>query len=366
VDARAARSDAGTAHLARLGSVSRPTGGAAIAAARAYCADELESLGFAVTEQSFEYSKFAGAWSAPAFGFLLPALATALVYALPFTRLLEWLVAFAIIGAISVLRFPLLRAQGVNLEATRGDPTSVPPTVWLVAHLDSKWQPVSMFVRVAGVITMAIGLIGVIVGSQLSPTLEVALLILAWVGGVPLICSVVGARNHGTLDNASGVATILEAAERLHVGANVGVLITDAEELALAGARAWARTRSAGVALNCDSVDDDGPLVVMYSRSRPRRLISAVARAALDQKEPVRVLRLIPGILTDHVALAGAGWETLTLSRGTARTLQRIHTTRDTLASMNGVGISGAARVLAQTASDLAHRAYEGERGGSS
>jgi len=62
---------------------------------------------------------------------------------------------------------------------------------------------------------------------------------------------------------------------------------------------------------------------------------------------------LLPGVLTDSVALADAGWETLTLSRGSARTLQRIHTSRDTLAWMSGSGISGAARVLAITALEL-------------
>jgi hypothetical protein len=62
---------------------------------------------------------------------------------------------------------------------------------------------------------------------------------------------------------------------------------------------------------------------------------------------------LIPGILTDSMALADAGWDTLTLSRGTIRTLQRIHTSRDTLSSMRGTGVAGAARVLARMATEL-------------
>ncbi len=357
MDATPASMSAGMEHLARLGRISRPTGGREIEDERRYCADHLRGLGFSVREQVFEYSKFAGAWSAPAFGVLLPTLATALVYALPFTRLIEGLVAFALIGAMSVLRFPLMRARGVNLEGTRSDTA---PRVWLVAHLDSKWQPVSMLVRVVGVVTMTVGLLGVIVGSQLSPTLEVAMLIVAWLGGIPLMLSVVGARNHGTLDNASGVAAVLQAAALLDRNVDVGILITDAEELALAGARAWARARAAGIALNCDSIDDDGSLVVMFNGARPRRLIALLTQAAKDQSEPMRVLRLVPGILTDHVALRSAGWETLTLSRGTARTLQRIHTRHDTMETMRGVGIDGAARVLAQSAAKLARHASDG------
>ena len=141
--------------------------------------------------------------------------------------------------------------------------------------------------------------------------------------------SVVGRRNAGALDNASGVAAVLDAAAALLRPLPIGVLITDAEELALAGARAWARSRPAGVALNCDSVDDDGPLTAMFTRRPPSRLLSALAEASAASKETLRVRRLVPGILTDSVALADAGWETLTLSRGTLRTLLRIHTSRD-------------------------------------
>jgi Zn-dependent M28 family amino/carboxypeptidase len=191
------------------------------------------------------------------------------------------------------------------------------------------------------------------VQGAVSPGWTWSLFGLACAGAIPLMLSYVGARNHGAVDNASGVAAVLEAAAAIPASARVGVLITDAEELALAGARAWARSHAPSIALNCDSVDDDGSLVVMYSGARPARLVSLVAAAARSTGEPVRVLRLIPGILTDHVALADAGWETLTLSRGTLRTLRRIHTSRDSLEFMRGTGIASAARVLAHTATEL-------------
>jgi len=164
---------------------------------------------------------------------------------------------------------------------------------------------------------------------------------------------VVGARNHGTLDNASGVAAVLEAVALLPMSAHVGVLITDAEELALAGARAWARSRQPAIALNCDSIDDDGRLTVMYTKAAPSGLIASLAAAATAQGESMRVIRLIPGILTDGVALADAGWETVTLSRGTVRTLHRIHTSRDSLETMRGTGIALTAQVLARTVTEI-------------
>jgi hypothetical protein len=349
----------GAPHLARLAASPRPTGGPAIADARAYCAIELHRLGFIVREEPFEYSAFAGRFGAPSFGLLLPAAATlAVVVANRGAADVPWfaivIIALAIAAAIGLARgvsnAPVMRRTGMNIEATRGPS---PAKLWLVAHLDSKSQPVPMLVRVAGVVVLAVGLGGVALSLLVRPSAAVAALVVAWVGGLPLMLSVVGTRSAGALDNASGVAAVLDAAAALSPALPIGVLISDAEELSLAGARAWARSRTAGVALNCDSVDDGGPLTAMFTRRRPSRLLSALAEASAASKETLRIRRLLPGILTDSVALADAGWETLTLSRGTLRTLLRIHTSRDNLQSMRGVGIAGAARVLARTASRL-------------
>ena len=348
-----------SAHLAKLGAGSRPTGSPELAEARRFCADFLNELGFVVREHPFEFSAFAGGWAAPAAGLLIPTLATLLLFAE--RSRLAWLCVGVVVallvliarwaGGRGVVGAPVLRRHGVNLEATRGES----PAVWLVAHLDSKWQPVSMIVRVAGVITLGVGLIALLVLSVVRSPFTVWALALVWLGALPLMLSFVGARNHGTLDNASGVAAVLDAASRIESSRPLGVLITDAEELALAGARVWAsegRVRPAA-AINCDTVDDDGQLVLMYTGSRPTRLLSALESAASAAGESTRTFPMIPGILTDSIALAAAGWETLTLSRGTLRTLQRIHTSRDTLATMSGKGIEGAAEVLARAVMEL-------------
>lgn len=340
-------------HLGRLGARARPTGSQAAADARAYCVEVLRGLGFATSETSFEYSRLGGAYAAPLSGIGVGLLATLIHLTQSFVVAASAGVVLAMslgwLGGRGILDFPGMRRRGVNLAASRGQ-----PRVWIVAHIDSKWQPVSMTLRVVGVLVMTIGLIAVIVAMLVHSSVSGIALGITWLGALPVMASVVGERSDGTLDNASGVATVLEAAALLPPDANVGVMITDAEELALAGARAWARTSPAGVALNVDCVDDAGSLVVMYTGSAPRDVISRLEAAALDRQEPIRVLRLIPGILTDSVALAGAGWSTVTLSRGTIRTLARIHTSRDSLAAMDGRGIEGAARVLAQAASKLA------------
>ncbi len=96
----------------------------------------------------------------------------------------------------------------------------------------------------------------------------------------------------------------------------------------------------------------------MYSgdRGRAERLSSRLAAAAATIGEPLRVTRLVPGVLVDSVALVDAGWASVTLSRGTLRTLGRIHTSRDTLDWMRGTGIPGAATVLAVAAASFAEQ----------
>ena len=157
--------------------------------------------------------------------------------------------------------------------------------MWLVAHPDSKSQPVPQAARAAGIMLLA--------GSLAAAGVAAALQLAGWVvmgdiaawsiiaagvtGALPVIASVVGNRSNGALDNASGLAAVLLAAELLAPGANVGVAITAAEELGLAGARAWAATESSGqIALNCDGVDDVGVLTVMYSGDPPGAVLGAL------------------------------------------------------------------------------------------
>jgi Zn-dependent M28 family amino/carboxypeptidase len=149
------------------------------------------------------------------------------------------------------------------------------------------------------------------------------------------------------------MAVLLEAAGRLQHAPHVGVLITDGEELALAGARAWVDGRPRAIALNCDGVDDVGVLTLMTVGQEGAALVEAFRAECAGGSVPLRVIRLIPGVMTDSVAFASAGWPTVTLSRGSLRTLGRIHTTRDTLRHLTGKGIVPAAELLARVAGRL-------------
>jgi acetylornithine deacetylase/succinyl-diaminopimelate desuccinylase-like protein len=332
-------------HLRSFAREPRPSGEAQVAAAREYCARVLTSLGFATHEKPFEYSAAVGEYGTPAAGVLV-ALVSLLALGLHSRLVLLLGAAVLALGARwlarrGVLRLPILRRRGVNLEARRG---ASDPNLWLVAHVDSKSQPIPLLLRAAGIVLVAIAWVGALFWTM-------DFLYVAIVCSLPVIASIVGRNSAGAVDNASGVATVLAATTLLPPDRQFGVLITDAEELGLAGARAWCAGRSPSIALNCDGVDDTGPLTLMWTRPRPRRL-----EKAFRGTKGLRVIRLVPGVLADSVAFSDAGWEAVTLSRGTLRTLLRIHTRRDSLEHLRGSGLGGAALALASAAITLTER----------
>lgn len=354
-------------HLIAIAGSPRAAGSAAETSARTYCSRVLSDVGFTIREEPFEYSAFPGRYATAVFGLAstlvlvagatvagrgAPAQATIIVVGggLMIAAAALW------IARAGVLHLPFTRRHGVNLTAMRGTGA---PRVWLVAHLDSKSQPVPMLVR-AG----AIALHGVTWGAAVLVCLFDlfgGLLTGAWpsIGvaaiatGAPIVASVVGERSTGAVDDASGVAAVLIAAAAHPRELPLGVILTSAEELGLAGARAWVQSREPAVALNCDGIDDVGEVLLMYSGSKPARLVEAFLEAARLEGKPARARRLLPGVLVDAVAFADAGWETITLSRGTIHTLARIHTKRDSLDVLTGAGVEDAAPLLARVAKEL-------------
>jgi hypothetical protein len=356
-------------HLAVLGGRPRPAGTDSERDARNYAIGVLASLGFRIREESFEYSAFPGRYATPLAGAVLgiaivsagalslggratAALATLVAALLATAAFARWMLVSG------VLDTPWMRATSVNVAATRGD---AEPAVWLVAHLDSKSQPVPSAARVAGVVVLAVG-IGLAVLAAALTLAGVPARTLWWVamgagvvGALPVMASVVGSASDGAVDNASGVASVLAAAALLGKDVACGVLLPSAEELGLAGARAWVRTHSRGLALNCDGVDDGGELVIMYNTPLPADVVDAVRNAASAAGTPrVRVRRMPLGLLTDSTALSGGGWRAVTVSHGSLETLRRVHTSKDSLANLRGTSIDGVAAILARAAEALA------------
>ena len=352
--------DAALALIKLLASAPRPSGSAAEQRARDHCRSLLDTYGFCVTEEPFEFSAAVGRWATPlAFGVLAMAFFGAAWMAAQSSS--PQLVAaglWSCVAAVSfvawlatrfgVTRLPWLRQTSVNLTAVRGT-----PSVWLVAHLDSKAQPVPMLARVLAIVVCGACVVAVgAAGFGWASARAVA--VVATLGGAAALvaaCAVVRQHGPGAVDNASGVAAVLGAAREFR--GSLGVVLTSAEELGLAGARRWSERRAPGVAINVDTADDVGLLRCMVHGHRGAKLGARVA-SGHSEAPRLTVGRLVPGLLTDGVALAGAGWEAVTLSRGTLATLWRIHTPRDTVQRLTGDGSARMARLLVSVLKELA------------
>jgi Peptidase family M28 len=336
--------------------------------ARALCKGELERAGFECTERPFQYSQWPGRWGIP----VAAVIQTATIFLVARTALNQGPLIALIVGAALyaallfasadakrrwITALSLQRANAVNLEGVRGN-----PMMWLVAHLDSKSQTVPMLIRIASSIGMgAVIVFGTIVllfslltndyAMTAWRVVEVAALIVA----LPSILCWARNESPGALDNASGVAAVVLAAQSLSSVRDLGVLITSGEELGLAGARVWAAVADRRiVVINCDTVDDAGAWRLMYTGAIPAR-IKAAAKTIPSSTVPTPAIGpLIPGILADSMAFADRGIESVTVSRGTLSTLARIHTRRDTSNALTGRGIAEASALLAALTRELA------------
>jgi Zn-dependent M28 family amino/carboxypeptidase len=180
------------------------------------------------------------------------------------------------------------------------------------------------------------------------------LAIVAAVAAIPFVFCLTGNRSAGAVDNASGLVSVLLAAREIPARPDIGVIVTSAEEFALAGARAHvASHHNPAVVINCDTIDDPGSFLCMTHGRTRGSAAAAVSKAAARLGLPVKVRRTIPGILADGIAFADAGWDAVTVSRGNLSTLARVHTSSDTRERLDGSGIAQAARLLAATIEEL-------------
>ena len=234
--------------------------------------------------------------------------------------------ARALLGAPRVV-------HGINLLGRPSNRPTVQPSIWLVAHYDSKGQPISMALRLLGFGVLLIGLAALLFAA-------VPALVLVAFGASIALLNRVNDNSPGAVDNATALVAVFMVLDQLPPQAAVGVVFADAEEYGLVGTRALAAERNElfrnAVVINLDGLDDVGrPTAVLH---RPGRIGTAVA-AALH----ARRWRWLP-VIVDGIALAPVAAECVTILKGNSRTMRIVHRPDDTA---DRVRLDGAASVAA-------------------
>ena len=237
---------------------------------------------------------------------------------------------------------------GVNLIGVRPQ-TRV--ATWLVAHYDSKGQPLSMAGRLGAVALAALGvveLLGLAVRALLGPVhVGVPDALLGAAGGCGVVLLLATSRatdcSAGAVDNGTGVVAVLATVDALPPQAAVGVIFPDAEEYGLVGSRALVRERPHLLAhtgvVNFDGIDDRGATIALVHRRGPltERVVAGLG---------ARSARWLP-VLVDGMLLGRAARESVTVMRGDWRTASTVHSRRDTAQRLTLAGVDRVARAVA-------------------
>ncbi|HET8713017.1 MAG TPA: M28 family peptidase [Gemmatimonadales bacterium] len=237
--------------------------------------------------------------------------------------------AFSIRPARALLGAPK-QISGINLIARR---SQAEVWAWLVAHYDSKGQPISMWTRLAGFTLLVLGALLFVLN-------WIAAVLTLGVGLAIVLQNRVNNDSPGALDNASAVVTVLMAIDQVPREAPVGIVFPDAEEYGLAGARALAAERAElfrdSAIINLDGIDDIGGITVFSHRPGP--VGDAVSRALEASR-----WRWLP-VVVDGIALARVAREAITILKGNVKSMEVVHTTRD---NTERIRLDGAAEVAA-------------------
>ena len=241
-------------------------------------------------------------------------------------------------------RVPL---SGVNLIAVR--PRTRVAT-WLVAHYDAKGQPLSMAARLAAAALAAVGvaeLLGLALRALLGtahPGMVDGVLVGTGAAGAALLAlNRVTDRSAGAVDNAAGMVAALATVDALPPEAPIGVILPDAEEYGLLGARALVGERANLLAdtivVNFDGIDDRGTTIALIHRDGAT--VQRVARAL-----GARRARWLP-VVVDGLVLGATARECVTIMRGDWSTARVVHTMRDASARLTLAGARHVAQAVA-------------------
>lgn len=361
-----------------LRAIARPrlTGSEGAAEVTAHVRQALSDLGYAVQDHDFEFNAVPGRFGITAVGAVYTIgsfAAAALLYNdYPYMAFALLLVILIFAGLVAAYARPLMegvkwgRTQGRNLLATRPGPR---PKYLVVAHRDSKSQPVPLSFRgpAIGFALIAWGVLLALAIGGMAQTPAASLIVgagvVAFIAGVILIFCWVENNSPGALDNASGVAALLGIAAHEREAADVGFLITDGEELGLAGAHAIAgRLPPVIGAINLDGIDDRGTFHLVERFGWPRKrgqaphLAAALLTAADELGFDARRKDVPFGIMLDHMPLVNGGTPALSILRGDLASLRRVHRPGDDLDALRGDGLEPAVQLVTRALAILRSR----------
>lgn len=330
----------------------------------------LTALGFQVHDYPFTFSTLPGRFAITVCGALLLFGTLGAAWALnqrnAGVALVILILILLLCGAIAALSpvltqmLPFAKVAGTNLFARK--PNSRPRYI-VMAHLDSKSQPLPLAVRGPAIIfgilawsaLVAIAILGLLDAVYLEPRIVTPAVVVAIIASVLLIFCWADNKSPGALDNGSGLATLLGLAQRHADENDVAYLITDAEELGLVGARSIASRIDPVIGVfNVDGIDDDGTFYILEKFGLPARhiaphLAAAALTAADEMNVPARRRNVPFGLMLDHMPLARAHLPAVTLMRGSMKSMRRVHRPADSVDNMSGKGIEGAVELLSRS-----------------
>lgn len=256
------------------------------------------------------------------------------------------------------------KSEGVAADAAGAVPAGVPPHVVVLAHYDSKsstWPTLvpATVLLVAAAWSVGLGVWCALAAGDVAPpppargALAGALALAAALGAMAFARA--GNASPGAMDNASGVAVLLDCARALPadsalVGADLTFLATGAEEIGLAGAMRWIQSHAAEyprgrtLFINLDSVGVGRGLLASGARGPAARLVRASARA---ERIDLRALPPLVGAGVDTMPIAARGFAAVTLlGQVLGSASRRMHTPLDTDEHVTEAALDDAARLV--------------------
>ncbi|HEY8468692.1 MAG TPA: M28 family peptidase [Longimicrobiales bacterium] len=345
----------------------RLTGSPGAAEVEAELRRRLTDLGYEIRELPFGFSVWPGRWGVPAAGVLLVATAAGAGALIAWGRPARAALLLAGAAAVAVLAGRSARRAILGLPWGRVETANwlvhwpgARPRFLVMAHRDSKSQPLPTLGRMAaGAIALLSWLLLFALACMTTlepargPVLSTAATALGVSAGLLLLLCRSDNASPGALDNASGLAALLAIARAERGRDDVAFLITDGEELGLAGAEAAApHVPPVEAIINIDGLDDEGPFRIAesYGLRRAKRLAPRVAAALLEAAGelglPITRGAVPAGMLVDHIPFARVGQPAVTLMRGTFRSLLRVHRPRDSASRLRGEGVVLGARLV--------------------